>query len=150
MAKLPDVQSAAEKAAIMALGASLGARHFSCAGTLSLDEIFSPEQMLLDCEIRDWVQRSIQGVWLGEEAVEDWLGNIREGINSGFIAQDTTLDHYLTHTWYPRWFQRGAIGPWMEKGQPRISDRLRNEVMKRIASHNFELDADRRNAIERI
>jgi hypothetical protein len=55
----------------MALGAFLGARHFSCAGTLSLDEIFSPVQLLVDCEMRDWVQRAIQGVWLGEEAVDD-------------------------------------------------------------------------------
>ena len=62
MAKVPDCQSAAEKAAIMTAGAFLGARHFCCAGTLSLDEIFSPEQLLVDCEIRDWVQRGARGL----------------------------------------------------------------------------------------
>jgi trimethylamine--corrinoid protein Co-methyltransferase len=157
MSKLPDAQSAAEKAAIMAVGAFLGARHFSCAGTLSLDEIFSPEQLLLDCEIRDWVQRAIQGIWLGEEAVDDWLAEIRTGVARGFMGLDSTLDFYRPHvstsprlTWYPRRFERGAIGSWLSAGEPRLSQRLRDEVRRRIAAHEFELDADRRREIERI
>ncbi|RPJ49732.1 MAG: hypothetical protein EHM21_06430, partial [Chloroflexi bacterium] len=150
MAKLPNCQSAAEKAAIMSLGAFLGARHFSCAGTLSLDEIFSPEQLLVDCEIRDWVQRGLQGVWMGEEAVDDWLAEIRAGVQGGFMACDSTLDHYRAHTWYPRWFARGAIGPWMSQGQPTLSKRLHAEVRRRIAAHHFELDSDRRRALDAI
>jgi trimethylamine--corrinoid protein Co-methyltransferase len=155
MAKLPDAQSAAEKAAIMMLGAALGARHFSCAGTLSLDEIFSPEQLLLDCEIRGWVQRAIQGVWLGEAAgelrtLDDWLAEVRAGILGGFIARDSTLDFYRQHTWYPQFFRRGAIGPWLSQGQPHLSARLQAGVRRRIAAHDFELDAGRRRAIEQI
>jgi trimethylamine:corrinoid methyltransferase-like protein len=150
MAKLPDCQSAAEKAAIMALGASLGIRHFSCAGTLSLDEIFSGEQLLVDCEIREWVQRSLQGVWMGEEAVEDWVNEIETGIQSGFMGLDSTLDHYREHAWYPKRFVRGAIGPWLDKGQPQLSTSLRAEALRRIAAHNFEPDLIKRKEIERI
>ncbi len=150
MAKLPGGQSAAEKAAIMVLGAFLGARGFGCAGTLSLDEIFSPEQLLLDCEIRDWVQRAIEGIWMGEEAVSDWTAEIRAGVERGFMGLDSTLDHYKRHVWYPRHFERGAIGPWLEKGQPRLSDRLKDEARRRIAAHDFELDAVRCREIERI
>ena len=62
MSKIPDMQAAADKAAIMAWGASLGQRHFGAAGTLSLDDIFSAEQLILDCEIRDWVEAAIRGV----------------------------------------------------------------------------------------
>jgi trimethylamine:corrinoid methyltransferase-like protein len=150
MSRLPDSQSAADKAAIMAVGAFLGARHFGSAGTLSLDDIFSPEQLLVDCEIRDWVQRAIQGVWLGEEAVDDWLAEIQAGVQRGFMGLDSTLDHYKSHTWYPRYFQRGSVGPWLAAGQPRLSDHLQDEVRRRIAAHNFELDANRRREIERI
>jgi len=150
MAKLPDSQSAAEKAAIMALGAFLGARHFSCAGTLSLDEIFSPVQLLADVEMRDWVERALKGVWLGEEAVDDWLDEIRDGVERGFMGLDSTLDHYREHTWFPKRFERGAIGAWRDKGEPRLSDRLKAEVRRRIASHSFELDAERRREIDRI
>ena len=150
MSKLPDAQSAAEKASIMTLGAFLGARHFSCAGTLSLDEIFSPEQLLLDCEIRDWAQRGIQGVRIGEDEVDDWLAEIRAGLQRGYMALDSTLDHYLQHTWYPRRFERGAIGPWLVDDQPRLSDRLQSEVRQRISRHDYELDADHRRDIERV
>jgi trimethylamine--corrinoid protein Co-methyltransferase len=150
MAKLPDAQAAAEKAAIMSLGASLGARRFGCAGTLSLDEIFSPEQLLLDCEIRDWVQRAAQGLWMGEGVVDDWLAEIQDGVERSFMALDSTLDYYKVHTWYPQRFDRGAIGPWLTKGQPRLSDGLRDEVRRRIAAHDFELASDKRREIERI
>lgn len=150
MSKLPDAQAAAEKAAIMALGAALGARGFGSAGLLSLDEIFSAEQLLLDCEIRDWVQRAIQGVWLGEEAVDDWLEEVRAGVAGSFMRLDSTLDHYRTQTWYPRWFTRDAIGSWLSEGQPQLGERLRAEARRRIAAHDFELDTDRRRAIERI
>ncbi len=150
MAKTPDGQSAAEKAAIMMLGASLGARHFSCAGTLSLDEIFSAEQLLLDCEIRDWVERALRGVNLGENDVSDWLDVIRRGVDANFIDLDSTLDHYAEQSWYPRRFARGAIGPWLEQGQPKLSNRLRSEARRRIAAHTFVLEAQKRHEIERI
>jgi trimethylamine--corrinoid protein Co-methyltransferase len=150
MSKVPDVQSGAEKAAIMTLGASLGARRFGSAGTLSLDEIFSPVQLLADCEIRDWVQRAIQGVWLGEEVVDDWLAEIQEGLQRGFMMLDSTLDHYQDHVWYPRHFERRAIGAWLAKDQPHLSDRLKDEVRRRIASHSFKLEAGKRREIERI
>jgi trimethylamine:corrinoid methyltransferase-like protein len=150
MAKTPDGQSAAEKAAIMMLGASLGARHFSCAGTLSLDEIFSAEQLLLDCEIRDWVQQAVHGVSLGEDECPDWLAEIHLGVKRNFMDLDSTLDHYQDHIWYPRRFTRKAIGPWLEDGQPKLSQRFQQEAKMRIARHNFELDPARRREIERI
>ena len=150
MSKMPDVQSGADKAAIMALGAFLGARHFGSAGTLSLDDIFSPVQLLADCEIRDWVQRAVQGVWLDEEAVDDWAAEVQSGIRQGFMMLDSTLDHYKRHVWYPRHWERRGGGPWLAEGQPRLADRLREEVRRRIAAHEFELDADRRREIERI
>jgi trimethylamine:corrinoid methyltransferase-like protein len=155
MAKRPDGQSAAEKAAIMVLGASLGATHFSGAGTLSLDEIFSPEQLVLDCEIRDWVANVTKGASLGTYEVDGgsldgWLSEIRRGIDRGFMALDSTLDYYRSHTWFPGRFERRAIGPWLADGQPRLPDRLRDEVRRRIARHDYELDADRRDALDRI
>lgn len=155
MAKMPDAQAAAEKAAIMALGAHLGARHFSGAGTLSLDEIFSPEQLLVDCEIRDWVQMAVRGLWLGEEAVDNgeleaWLEEIRTGVERSFMTLDSTLDYHKQYVWYPSRFLRNAIGAWTAEGRPLLSGRLHEEVRRRIAAHEFELDADRQREIERI
>lgn len=158
MSKLPDAQAAADKAAIMSVGAHLGARHFGSAGTLSLDEIFSPEQLLVDCEIRDWVQRAVRGLDV-EQAQRDDSQRLEEmvaGVQRGFMGQEQTLADYLLcrqgggSTWYPRHFQRAPIGPWLAAGEPRLSARLKDDVRRRIARHDFELDAARRAEIERI
>jgi trimethylamine--corrinoid protein Co-methyltransferase len=150
MAKRPDQQAAAEKAGIMISGALLGARSFYWGGTLSLDEIFSPIQLLMDCEIRDWVQQAVRGIWLGEEAVENWLSEIEAGLKQGFMALDSTLDYHKLYTWYPKRSERGTIGGWIDRGQPHLEDRLRAEVKQRIASHDFELDTTRRKAVDKI
>jgi hypothetical protein len=63
---------------------------------------------------------------------------------------DSTLDHYQDHVWYPRHFERRAIGAWLAKDQPHLSDRLKDEVRRRIASHSFKLEAGKRREIERI
>ena len=150
MAKRPDAQSAAEKAAILVLGASLGARYFTGAGMLSLDDAFSPEQLLLDCEMRDWAERAIADTALGETAVPDWIPEIEAGLRRGFIGLDSTLDGFREALWFPRTFRRDAIGPWMAEGQPHMSERLREQVRERISAHSFALDGDRRREIERI
>jgi trimethylamine:corrinoid methyltransferase-like protein len=158
MSKLPDAQAAADKAAIMSLGASLGARHFGSAGTLSLDEIFSPEQLLVDCEIRDWVQRAVRGLGVEQTWRSDAqrLEELAEGVRRGFMGQESTLADYLLHRqgggsiWYPRHFQRAPVGPWLAAGEPRLSARLRDDVRRRIGRHDFELDRERQAEIERI
>jgi trimethylamine:corrinoid methyltransferase-like protein len=159
MPKVADAQAAAEKAAIMSTGAFLGARHFGSAGTLSLDEIFSPVQLLVDCEIRDWVQRAVRGLDLAASEDEAaWIEEIRAGLQRGFMGLDSTLADYMLSketldrglTWYPRFFLRNAIGAWDKAGRPELNDRLRDEVRARIARHDFELDADRRRDVERI
>jgi len=66
------------------------------------------------------------------------------------MALGSMLDNCLKHTWFPKRFERGTIGAWMERGGPHLSDRLKDEVRRRIASHSFELDPTRRDEIDRI
>jgi len=62
MAKLPGPQACAEKASAMTMGALLGRRVFAAPGTLSLDEVFSPEQLLYDLEIKAHVEALLRGL----------------------------------------------------------------------------------------
>ncbi len=104
------------------------------------------------------MQRAIRGVDLTDAEDDAWIGEIRAGIGRGFMGLDSTLEDYMLSknnlnrgtTWYPRHFQRAAIGAWVKAGQPRLEDRLRAEVAARIARHEYELDATRRDAVERI
>jgi trimethylamine:corrinoid methyltransferase-like protein len=106
--------------------------------------------MLIDCEIRDWVQRAIRGVWLGKEPEGDWLAEMKAGVENGFMALDSTLDNYRRDMWFPRLFERRPVGPWLTAGQPQFSNRLKAEIRRRIATHNFELDSVRRWEIGKI
>ncbi|HEY62949.1 MAG TPA: hypothetical protein G4O02_00095 [Caldilineae bacterium] len=149
MAKLPGPQSAAEKAAIMTAGALLGARDFSGAGALSLDEVFSPEQLLIDCEIRDWVERLVRGLDTTPPD-PDLLSEVQMGLTRGFIDQDTTLSNYRRLYWHPRRFERDFLAAWQRAGSPTFRDRIRAEIQERLARHTFQLDEPRRRELERI
>jgi hypothetical protein len=59
--------------------------------------------------MRDCV-RGLQGAWLGEETVDDWLDEIRQA-SRRFHAPGQHPDHYREQVWYPERFLRGAIGP---------------------------------------
>jgi trimethylamine:corrinoid methyltransferase-like protein len=150
MAPYPGPQAAAERATILMAGAGLGWRRFLGAGTLGLDEVFSAAQLLIDVEIRNWVERALRGASLGEQAVSDWVAEIRAGVEDGFMTLDSTLDGYLDHVWYPRYFRRAPSGSWLAQEQPDVLPELRADARRRIAAHDYEPPPDQRRAIERI
>ena len=83
----------------------LGVRRFGVAGMLSLDEVFSPEQLLYDIEIRDHAQRIAKGID-GDCDHGRCLEDVRESIHQkGFVALDTTVNTYRDVYWHPRLFE---------------------------------------------
>ncbi len=150
MAKEAGIQAAAEKASLMTAAALMGQRSFSGAGSLSMDDIFSPLQLLIDCEVRDHVQRLILGLPV-EEGDTDWVALVREGVTRGFIAQDSTLDNHRRLLWYPRVFDRCALGAWLRAGSPRLLDRVRELYRAQLAAATYELqDGDQRRELDHI
>ncbi len=148
-ANFPGAQSAAEKASLMTAGALIGARWFDGAGILAVDEVFSPEQLLIDCEIKDQVERLIAGLELGED-LYDWVEEVRKGVEGSFMTLDSTLDHYRTTYWHPKLFDRGFLASYGYNGRLKLAERAREMVREYVARHDFELDAPRRQAVERI
>ncbi len=100
-AKLPGPQSVAEKLSGMLLGALQGVRIFGATGWLSLDEVFSPEQVVFDCEIRDHVQRIIAGLD-GSCDPDACLAEVAEGVAGDFFGLDKTVSQYRDFYWWPR------------------------------------------------
>jgi trimethylamine---corrinoid protein Co-methyltransferase len=149
MAKEPGPQAAAEKNGIMTSGAMLGARHFSHGGTLSLDEIFSAEQLIIDCEIRDHVDRLMRGINADSDP-ETCVQDVREGIKRGFMGLDSTLAEYKNTYWHPSLFERRFLGPWREDGSPDIRQRARDEAERLIGRHDYHLPDDQQQEIDRI
>ncbi len=148
-AKLPGPQAAAEKMAGMISGALMGGRDFDGAGTLSLDEVFSAEQLVIDCELRDYAQRLIAGID-GDCDPDAAVREVASGLGRGFLALDNTLSRYRDEYWLPEVFERRSLAGWLGAGAPAIRDRAKQIARERVAKHDYELPSDLLREVEAI
>jgi trimethylamine--corrinoid protein Co-methyltransferase len=140
-AKEPDSHAGAEKASHTLAAALAGAQYFTNAGVLAVDEIYSPEQVIIDIEIVQYVRRVLTGLEFSEEAVG--LDAIKEvGIGGNFLIHPTTLSRYRDALWNPALFEHSMLNNWKEKGATSLRDRAREIARKKIAQHMYELSGD--------
>jgi len=91
-AKQPGTLAAADRMAYMLMLGLAGFRTFFLgAGLLSMDEVFSPVQFVIDMEIGRYVQRIVEGMPWQAEAGEIAQA-VAEGVTEGtFLVHATTL-----------------------------------------------------------
>jgi trimethylamine--corrinoid protein Co-methyltransferase len=149
-AKLPGAQSCAEKASLMTAGALLGARSFVAVGLLSLDEVFSAEQLIYDLEIRDHIQRLVQGLDCDCDP-ERCLNDVIQGIEQkSFIALDTTLENYRQVYWHPKLFDRQFFSAWEGEGAKSNRQKAHTMIQELLNKHEYELETKLQNEIDKI
>jgi trimethylamine--corrinoid protein Co-methyltransferase len=147
--KLPDAQAGAEKAAHTLAAALAGARMFTCAGLLAVDEIFSAEQLVIDNEIVQYARRVCEGYELSDRTLA--VDAIEEvGPGGHFLEHETTLSHYREATWEPGLFIHTSLRQWEERGCQILADRARAIARQRIADHGYELDPEVQRDLEAI
>ena len=148
-AKLPDAHAAAEKSAHTLAAALLGARIFTNAGLLAVDDIYSAEQVVIDYEIVQYVRRVCQGFEFDEEALA--IAAIEEvGPGGNFLGHDTTLQHYREATWDPALFTHSTLQQWQGKGGPELAARARQIARQRIAGQDYILPTEKRRDLDAI
>jgi trimethylamine--corrinoid protein Co-methyltransferase len=148
--KQPDAQAAAEKAAHTLAAALMGARIFTCAGLLAVDEIYSAEQLVIDHEIVQHVKHVCKGFEFSDETL---AVDAIEGVGAApanFLDHETTLANFRATTWQPELFVHTTMRQWRERGSPDVISQARRTARKLIAQHDYEIDADRRRALESI
>jgi len=149
MAKRPGIQAAAEKAASAIIGALAGSRSFSSGGVMALDELFSPEQLVIDCEIIAYVKRFIEGYEFSglQLSIED----IREmSIRGNFLEHESTLKHYRDTYWMPQLFEHTMLKQWFDMDEPDLRNRAKAIVHEMIQKHDFRLDESKRRQLNEI
>jgi len=102
------IQACAEKASLITAGAVMGARHFHTAGTVAMDELFSPVQLLLDFEILAHAQKIADGM-PNDNFDGDLLAEVREGLEKSYLMSDRTLDNMRGYIWRANLFSRETI-----------------------------------------
>jgi len=149
-AKLPGAQSCSEKASAMSIGALLGGRYFGCGGSLSLDEIFSAEQLIYDLEIKDHVERLLRG-FDSTCDVDDCVAEVAEALEHGsFAALDATSSEYRDVYWRPSLFERDFVNAWKQRGEPRARKRAHQMARDLVASHDYQLNDDLQQGIDGV
>jgi trimethylamine--corrinoid protein Co-methyltransferase len=149
-AKRPGLQAGLEKALAGALGALTGCDDLHYAGVLSFDDIFSPEQMVADCELRDALEQLARGIPEGGDSPDDWLDEIREGIAGGYVQSNTTLDHYRETYWFPKLLDRTTWHTFQAGHTRTARQRAREEILSRLESYRYRPPAQEIQAVRRI
>jgi len=136
-----DVQFAAELMAHTLAAALAGARIFTGAGFLAVDEVYSAEKIVIDNEIVQYVKNIVEGFGFSEEYLATDI--IKEvGIGGNFLNHDSTLTDYKSAVWYPEVFEHIMLRNWKKLGEPDLRDKIRVMAKERIKNHCYQLPED--------
>lgn len=150
IAKRPNAQAASERTASVLWQALLGVRHFGAVGQLSVDEVFSPQQAILDREIIDYVERVIRGLDFNS-GEDNPVELIREGIHEGsFIGVADTVSRFRSFYYFPDIFRHWNVGRWRTEGEPSILSEAWARAKEEIAMSTFKLQDDQQKEINKI
>ncbi|NPV08553.1 MAG: hypothetical protein HPY83_11415 [Anaerolineae bacterium] len=149
MSKRPDFQAALERAGSAVAGVLMGSRAFFGAGMLSVDEVWSPEMLVMDREIADYAERFARGIELGPEALDPAVAE--EGALAGsFMGLDSTLQHFRQAYWLPKLSERRMLNGWLAAGAPDLRHRAREEMRRLLDACEFELPAEQARALRHL
>jgi trimethylamine--corrinoid protein Co-methyltransferase len=115
-AKLPSVEAGAQKALTTLPTLVAGGSVWLDAGLLSIDEVFSPIQMVLDNEFLSALRRFTYEFEISEEAIG--LETILEvGPGGHYLDSEHTLRYFRDEHWRPTIWSRQMLNPWLDGGQ---------------------------------
>ena len=114
-AKLPSVEAGAQKALTAIPTLLAGGSLLLDAGLLSIDEVCSPVQMILDDEFLGALQSFTREFSIAEETIG--LDTILQvGPGGHFLDKLHTARNYRDEHWFPQIWSRQMLRPWMDAG----------------------------------
>jgi trimethylamine--corrinoid protein Co-methyltransferase len=135
-AKLPSVEAGVQKAMSAIPTLLAGGAGWVAAGLLSIDEVCSPIQMVLDNEFLSVLKRFIYDFSITEESIGVEM-IIQVGPGGTFLDQTHTVRHFRQEHWEPTIWSRQMLGPWLEDGCHLDVDKARDVV---LAFHDRKVD----------
>jgi trimethylamine--corrinoid protein Co-methyltransferase len=135
-AKRSNWQAGAQAALSAAKNVFMPADLFNGAGGLYGANVFSPVQLLLDCELFGSVVRWVEGhdfddAHIGLEVVE------RVGPEGHFLAEPHTREH-MNELWRSAYMDASSWEEWQAAGEPDPADVALSEVRRLLAEHEPE------------
>lgn len=128
-AKRPGTQAGAEKAAQSLAVAMTGADVYLGLGSLSIAEIFSPIQMIIDVEIIRYVDAVMRPFSFDDDFALDVIAEVGPG--GTFMDQPSTAQNIRKMMWDPQLFSQNALSSWIAEGMPSIEQQA-YEVLREL------------------
>lgn len=149
-AQMPGAQACAQKAAFTGLMAAMGKKLFSGAGSLSVDEIFSPVQLIFDREIFDYIRRS--GTMVTESLKDNLLlfDELMENEEDNFMASPTTAEYCRILQWDSDVFPNRMLAQWESAGRPSENEAATAEIKRLLAAYEYHLPEDQAKELDCI
>jgi trimethylamine:corrinoid methyltransferase-like protein len=135
-AKRPGAQAGAEKAIGGTFAILTGCDGLEYAGALGFDDIFSPEQMVLDREMVDALEHLSHGVPRGDP--DAWIDLVRQGAESGYLQTDMTLDTYRDTYWLPQVFDRLTWPSFRSAGGRHARERATEKLRSMLTGYTYQ------------
>jgi trimethylamine:corrinoid methyltransferase-like protein len=147
MAKEVGIQSGVEKFSSALFGIISKTRALGDVGSLALDDLFSPEQAVYDCEILDNAMRLARGLDFEEFDTDSFIDELRQ--TRTFLESDETIKSFRNVYWMSKLFSRSMLQQYLSRKENQ-RERVKEIVKEKIKEHDFELDDDKRKEINRI
>ncbi len=127
-AKLPSVEAGYQKALTGIPTLLSGGGLWMDAGLLSIDEICSPVQLILDHEFLSALQHLIQPFPVDEAAIG--LETILEAGPAGqYLDKEHTVRYLRSEHWQPRLWSREMLTPWLDGPRKLDADKARDQAL---------------------
>jgi trimethylamine:corrinoid methyltransferase-like protein len=150
MSQQVDPQAAGQKALFTGLLAARGKRMFSGAGSLSLDETFSPVQLVIDSEIFRSLKKSLEIADTSFNKEHLLLNAILDNTSGCFLTEPSTLEHFRELQWDSLIFPSRRLQQWRAVGSPECIAIARDRGRKLLAEHSYVLEKHKADALETI
>lgn len=128
-AKLPSVESGYQKALTGIPTLLAGGSLWMDAGLLSIDEVCSPIQLILDNEFLSALKRFCVDYEISDESIG--LEAILEaGPGGQFLDKEHTVRHMRREHWQPKLWSREMLAPWLDGPRQIDLDRARDIALQ--------------------
>lgn len=150
IARMPDAQAASEKMSDALFQALLGKRRFRGGGQLAVDEVFSPQQLIIDQAILEHVERIVRG-FDPLAQTDDLIGEVQAGVTEGnYVAEKPTVRNFRENCLMPDLFHHYNVGHWRGLGSPTVLAETWQRCKDLIEGNDFRLPDDQARDLERI
>jgi trimethylamine--corrinoid protein Co-methyltransferase len=149
-AKQSGLQAMLERTSWILTLAFAGFRRFWYgAGQLSMDEVFSPAQFIIDFEIARYVNHLIAGIDYDDEPNMSFDAIASVGPRGDFLTHITTIDG-ARKLFDSDLFPRNSVEQWRALGEPDPWRKAVEKAKAMIASHDHAVEAGVQEELDRI